>query len=163
MISALRGKKLKKSWECRLWQSQSQFYCQFFYKYENVRLNHSSLYVYKYKTRKFSSAVNPSFASLRCTKTTEIEQNWFYFVIASVNTVTDELKVVAVRWFRVFTHIFLLLSLGTKLEFINRQIWTKRLSPSSAQRYFCSCLLPFLTYDIHFQSITSCSFLYYHS
>lgn len=39
----------------------------------------------------------------------------------------------------------------------------KRLLPSSAQRYFFSCLLTFLMYGIHFQSLTSFSFLSYHS
>lgn len=38
-------------------------------------------------------------------------------------------------------YLFLLLSLGTKPECINRQIWMKRLFPNSAQRYFFSCLL----------------------
>lgn len=42
---------------------------------------------------------------------------------------------------RFHTYLFLVLSLGTKPEFINRQIWMKRLSPNSAQRYFFSCLL----------------------
>lgn len=39
------------------------------------------------------------------------------------------------------SYLLLVLSLGTKREFINRPIWMKRLSPSSAQRYFFSFLL----------------------
>lgn len=46
------------------------------------------------------------------------------------------------------THHILLPSLGTKPEFTNRQIWMKRLSPNSAQRYL------FLL-SIKYENITS--------
>lgn len=62
------------------------------------------------------------------------------------------------------TYLFLVLSLGTKPEFINRQIWTRRLSPNSAQRYFSFLVYwQLLSDSVHFLSLTSFSFLFYPS
>lgn len=66
----------------------------------------------------------------------------YIFVISSMYAITDKLLLCCSMMNHSFhTYLFLLLSLGTKPEFINRQIWMKRLSPNSAQRYFFSCPL----------------------